>query len=196
MIEYPVKQHATLADAEPDRSSAHFSVATDFFINDVIGEKYAELILKPLRERMNEQRQKGTKDTIRFFINSVGGRVDFMLSTLAYIDECAKLQIPTETIIVGYAFSAASMIAISGAKRSAYPSASLMFHSMRSSYYAYNAEMMNREAQWYEWMDKEGAKLIESRTNIKNAIKLMQPDLYYVKGAAAMKKLGCIDHIL
>lgn len=133
-------------------------------INDVISELTIDKVVMPLLRMDND----GTGNKITIYINSPGGTVH---DGMVVADVIEKLKTPTEVIVLGYAYSMASLILMAGKNnpnvvRKCYPFSSALLHG--GSIYLENltASQAKDYFKFNERYEKRLADFIVSHTNL------------------------------
>ena len=94
-------------------------------LNDETCFHLSEILLKLEYQAMTNQ---DFPNHINLYIQSNGGSV---MSTLAVVDEIKNLNIPVNTIVRGYAASAATLLSVVGNERYIYKNSFMMIHGLQ-----------------------------------------------------------------
>ena len=94
-------------------------------LNDETCFHLSEILLKLEYEAMTNQH---FPNHINLYIQSNGGSV---MSTLAVVDQIKNLNIPVNTIVRGYAASAATLLSVVGNERYIYENSFMMIHGLQ-----------------------------------------------------------------
>lgn len=167
-----------------------------FFINGEVDETIAENIIAPLIKEINERKNLANPEPINFYITSYGGYVKDAFDLISWFEYAKKVKVPIHTYVTSVAFSAASLIAVSGHKRFGSVRAFHGLHFARGGDYAHNPDMADRNTQNFKWMQSELVKIYKGRTKLKDIEKLLLADNYMINGGDDLKKYGLIDEII
>ena len=129
------------------------------YLFDPIYPWTAESLIRDLLE-MNSQSQ----EPINIFINSPGG---YVTDALGIVDVMKAIKSPINTIILGRAASAASLIATCGGKRYISANSEVMIHEAAMQGFGYIDTRDEKFAKALKRLDETKIKLSESFKNIK-----------------------------
>ncbi len=174
----------------------NFVADGNFFINGSIDDTIAKNIIAPLINEINIRSKSKTPAPINFYITSYGGYVKDAFDIISWFDYAKKLGVPIHTHVTSVAFSAGSLIAVSGHKRYASVRAYHGLHFARGSDYAHNPEMADRNAENFKWMQAQLVQIYKNKTKLKNIEKLLLADNYMINGGHNLLKFGLIDEII
>lgn len=131
---------------------------------------------------------------IRLYINSPGGSI---AAGMALINVMRDLASPVHTFVVGLAASMAGVVAVSGIRRLAYPTARWMLHRGRTSAHG-DAEDLEIEAKEMRTVDSYADQVIINSSGGKIDYRLLsklQRKNYWIGCEEAMKH-GLLDEIV
>ncbi len=140
-------------------------------------------ILSELR-RLIETESKKTDPKITFIINSDGGQTDMLKILLTEIEKAKTLNIVVKTIVHSNAYSAGSILAMSGTKGNRYISehAQHLIHYGSAGFTAYTPLQLDRNTAYlkehFEWVKKMYVKY----ATVKNLNEVILDDNYRIYG--------------
>lgn len=162
------------------------------FYCDVTQETVTELVAK-LQEVSTKllAQHNSAPNPIILHINSDGG---CLFSGLAAMDHVRTCVVPVHTVIDGFCASAATFIAVAGAKRYVQRHAWLLIHQMRTGFWGTSSELRD-EAQNCEHMMRAIKRVYStySTMSAKKVAEIIQRELYF--DSAECVKLGIADAI-
>lgn len=129
---------------------------------------------------------------IKIFISSCGGLLD---ETMALVKLIGISKTPVYTIDACYAYSAASLILISGHKRYAMPGTKCLFHS-GSGGTSGTFDQVQAATEDYKKMVKQMQDYIMSRTNIEQKLFNKKKAYDWYLDADEMLEKGVVDEIV
>lgn len=152
--------------------------------------EYTKLILKYNREDLGKSIDD--RKPIKIFINSPGGNLD---ETLAFIGMVGISKTPIWTINMGWAYSAAGLILMSGHKRFAMPNTQALIHSgsgqIGGSYESTEEQMKN-----YKALVEKMREFIINKTKIDIKIFKKNKTKDWYISTEEMLDLGIVDEIV
>ncbi len=181
---------------KPPTGDQNFVSDGNFFINGDIDDTIAKNIIAPLINEINIRRAQATPAPIKVFVTSYGGYVKDAFDIISWFDYAKKVGVPIHTYVTSVAFSAGSLIAVSGHKRFASVRAYHGLHFARGSDYAHNPEMADRNAENFKWMQAQLVKIYKENTKLKDIEKLLLADNYMINGGSNLLKYGLIDELI
>lgn len=150
----------------------------------------SKLILKCNRE--DKDIPVEDRKPIKIFISSCGGLLD---ETMALVKLIGISKTPVYTIDACYAYSAASLILISGHKRYAMPGTKCLFHS-GSGGASGTFDQVQAATEDYKKMVKQMQDYIMSRTNIEQKLFNKKKAYDWYLDADEMLEKGVVDEIV
>ena len=150
----------------------------------------SKLILKYNRE--DKDIPVEDRKPIKIFISSCGGLLD---ETMALVKLIGISKTPVYTIDACYAYSAASLILISGHKRYAMPGTKCLFHS-GSGGTSGTFDQVQAATEDYKKMVKQMQDYIMSRTNIEQKLFNKKKAYDWYLDADEMLEKGVVDEIV
>lgn len=150
----------------------------------------SKLILKCNRE--DKDIPVEDRKPIKIFISSCGGLLD---ETMALVKLIGISKTPVYTIDACYAYSAASLILISGHKRYAMPGTKCLFHS-GSGGTSGTFDQVQAATEDYKKMVKQMQDYIMSRTNIEQKLFNKKKAYDWYLDADEMLEKGVVDEIV
>jgi ATP-dependent protease ClpP protease subunit len=180
----------------PSTGNQNFVDNGNFFINGNIDDSIAKNIIAPLVNEINIRSKAKIAAPINFYVTSHGGYVKDAFDIISWFDYAKKLGVPVHTHVTSVAFSAGSLIAVSGHKRFASVRAYHGLHFARGSNYAHNSEMADRNTENFKWQQSQLIKIYRDKTKLKNIEKLLIADNYMINGGDDLLKFGLIDEII
>lgn len=177
-------------------TNQNFFIDGNFFINGNIDESIAKNIIAPLINEINIRSRHKTPMPINFYITSYGGFVKDAFDIISWFDYAKKVGVPIHTYVTSVAFSAGSLIAVSGHKRFASVRAYHGLHFARGGQYAHNPDMADRNVENFKWMQSQLVQIYKSTTKLKDIEKLLLADNYMINGGANLLKYGLIDELI
>ena len=150
----------------------------------------SKLILKCNRE--DKDMPVEDRKPIKIFISSCGGLLD---ETMALVKLIGISKTPVYTIDACYAYSAASLILISGHKRYAMPGTKCLFHS-GSGGTSGTFDQVQAATEDYKKMVKQMQDYIMSRTNIEQKLFNKKKAYDWYLDADEMLEKGVVDEIV
>lgn len=177
-------------------SDQNFFMDGNFFINGDIDNSMAKSIIAPLINEINNRAKLKNPTPIKIFVTSYGGYIKDAFDIISWFDYAKKQGVSIHTYVTSVAFSAGSLIAVSGHKRFGSTRAYHGLHFARGWDYSHNPIMTERNAQNSKWMQSELVKIYKERTKLKQIEKLLLADNYMINGGSNLLKAGIIDEIL
>ena len=133
-------------------------------------------------------------DPITLYINSPGGDIAAGLSLISVMRD---LQCPVNTFVVGQASSMAAVIAVAGARRTAYPISRWLLHRGKSSAQG-DAKDLEIEAKEFKTLDSYADQVVinasAGKIDYKRLSRLQRKNHYM--GAEEALKMGLLDEIV
>jgi ATP-dependent protease ClpP protease subunit len=196
-MEHPIKKiknNQTVIDISGVKEN--FEEEGDFFIGGEIDESFTHNIIAPLIREIKKRKEMVLPAPIDFFISSYGGYVSQAFDLITWFEHAKKCGLEIHTYVTSVAFSAASLIAVSGHKRYGSSRAYHGLHFMRGWDYAHNPNMAERNAENHKWMQSELIKIYKQKTKLKDIEDKLLADNYMINGGANLLKFGFIDELL
>lgn len=156
-----------------------------FFIGDFEESMESELLI-PLTKEIQKQRQE-ENGRIDLYINSVGGNL-YLLQHIIELVELAKSEdIAVRTIVMSMAYSAGSLLAITGSERYIAKSAEHLIHYGNGGYASATPVQAKRQndklAREFGWCINH----YKQYSNVPNLEKKMADDNFYVTSDKCIK---------
>lgn len=176
-----------LKDLQQRKLFLEYSIDDFYSISDIIKN-----IMQYNREDENDCLPYEKRKPILLYIASPGGSVD---AGMALVDVIRTSKTPVYTINMGYAYSMAFLIAISGHKRFTYPTARFLLHD--GSNFVYDSTSKVKDRMEFEEQSELRIKnlVLEcSKITEKEYIDNLRKEWYMFPEEA--RKLGFVDYII
>ena len=133
------------------------------------------------------------REPIKIYIDSWGGSV---IDGFEIIDAIRASKTPVHTIVTGAAYSCGLLVALSGAKRYAYPHSSFLFHEGSIGSDIQDAHKFKKYAEFYNVQLEQLKRFVIENTNIteEEYDKMSKDDNWYTTEQALEK--GFIDEVI
>lgn len=177
-------------------TSNNFAKDGKFFIYDSIGDDFPKTIIAPFIREIEEQLNSVHRTPLQVFINSPGGNVDYAFELISLFELANKNQIEVWTYVYAEACSAASFIAVCGNKRFVSSRASHLLHFARGWDYAHNPEMVKRNQQFMDFLQKEILRIYKTKTKLTDLEAKLLADNFRINGGKDLIKFGLADYSL
>ena len=181
---------------ETDDAVMNFSQGNRFYIFGDIDETIPEKIIGPMSLVIEELGKQKHPQPIEVFLSSDGGYAQYALDIIALFHIALSNGILVKTTVTSYAFSAASLIAVSGHVRFASEHAAHMLHFPRGEDYSHNTVMAERNMEHRKFLEQAVLDIYKKQTKVENLEEKLLGDNYFINGGKNLKKYGLIDHIL
>lgn len=156
-------------------------------------------VIDKLVKKINylESLSSSKNNTITFYINSNGGYCDALFSLLALIEIAKQKGIKIQTIVLGYAYSAASLLAIHGDHRSMFKYGQHLMHlGEHSSSVTTFAQFKRVNEAIKDHFDNIVEMYVEHTKIPEDKVReILKDDQFYIS-AKQCKKMGLVDEII
>lgn len=177
-------------------SNTNFVKDNNVYIMGEFDESISTNIIPELVKLINVESEK-KHGVINFFINSNGGAARELYALLTLVNIAKAKGILIITTVIGYAFSCASMLAVTGDKRFIYEGASHLMHLGSRLFSISTVEQSNREnlrtERYFDFIVSHYNKHTKmTKDEIAEAVK---DDSYYINAHECVK-LGFADCVI
>lgn len=181
---------------EVSGAKQNFVKGGDFFIYGDIDETIPHTIISPLIREIKKRIELAEPTPIDFYITSYGGYLSYAFDLITWFEHAKNCGIEIHTYVTSVAFSAASLIAVSGHKRYASSRAYHGIHFARGWDYSHNPVMSDRNVENFKWMQAELVKVYKERTKLTDIEAKLLADNYMINGGAELLKSGFVDEVI
>lgn len=187
--ELPSKLGTRNSDEQNNQNWANFADGNSFYLLGDFDEDMKWRIILPLTKKI-EELSKQKDATIDIYINSYGGYCDIMWHIVQLIELAKKKDIKVRTIVIGSAYSAASMTAITGTPGERYidPRAEHLPHYGTAGGYRVRTPLQGeRTAAHTRRHFKQLVDHYKKYSNIPDLEKHVKDDMYFIPAKSCIK---------
>jgi ATP-dependent protease ClpP protease subunit len=177
-------------------SGSNFSKDGEFFIMGNIDHTISSQIVAPLIREIGNRSHLKTPPPINVYVTSFGGAVKDAFDIISWFEYARKIGVPIHTYVTSVAFSAGSLIAVSGHTRFVSQRAYHGLHFARGSVFSHNPDMAERNLENFKWIQSELVKIYKHNTKLKHIEKLLIADNYMINGGEELVKYGLADYVI
>lgn len=167
-----------------------------FFICGEIDETLPYTIIAPLIREIKKRMIQTNPQPIEFYITSDGGYLDMAFDLITWFEHAKNCGVEIHTYVTSVAFSAASLIAVSGHHRFGSVRAYHGLHFARGYEYSHNPLMSDRNNENMKFLQAELIKVYQNRTKLEDIEGKLIADNFMVNGGEDLLKFGLIDELI
>lgn len=156
-----------------------------FFIGDFDDSMESELLIPLTREIQNQRNAEIPR--IDLYINSVGGNLYLLQHLVELVEKAKSCNIAVRTIVMSMAFSAGSMLAITGSERYISKSAEHLIHYGNGGYASATPVQAKRQSDRMNREFKYAVNHYNKYSNVPDLENHMSDDNFYVTAPNCIK---------